>query len=94
MIDTITVEYTGRTQQSRRGKPLSVREDKERRRNILDFISDFTEVHGYAPTFREVGMGVGLSSSSTVQYQLRVLAAMGRVTWADGVCRSLKVIEI
>lgn len=68
--------------------------DQERRRNILQFIPDFTEIHGYPPSFRQVGEGTGMRSTSTVQQHLNILRELGRVTWTDGVARTLKVIPI
>lgn len=37
---------------------------------ILSFIRDYISAHGYAPTLREIGAGVGLSSTSTVSQHL------------------------
>lgn len=48
-----------------------------RRAEILDFISRYTERHGYPPTVREIGEGVGLSSPSTVHAHLSKLTASG-----------------
>ncbi|WP_405911613.1 LexA family protein [Streptomyces sp. NBC_00963] len=36
--------------------------------------------HGRCPTMREIGNAVGLSSTSSVNYQLRRLQAQGFVT--------------
>ena len=33
---------------------------------ILEFIREFCASHGFGPTIREIGMGVGLQSTSTV----------------------------
>lgn len=48
-----------------------------RRAEILDFITRYTERHGYPPTVREIGEGVGLSSPSTVHAHLSKLTASG-----------------
>ena len=48
-----------------------------RRAEILDFIGHYTERHGYPPTVREIGMGVGLSSPSTVHAHLARLESDG-----------------
>lgn len=48
-----------------------------RRGEILDFISHYTERHGYPPTVREIGEGVGLSSPSTVHAHLARLESDG-----------------
>lgn len=36
------------------------------RNNILDFITGYIQQHGYAPTYREIGEGVNLKSTSSV----------------------------
>ena len=41
------------------------------RQAILDFIKNYS--HQYPPTVREIGAGVGLSSSSTVHGHLNTL---------------------
>ena len=44
---------------------------------ILDFINSFIQENGYAPSVREIGQAVGLSSTASVSYQLRQLQAKG-----------------
>jgi repressor LexA len=43
------------------------------REAILRFIEDFTAEHGYAPTIRQIGGGVGISSTAVVHWHLRML---------------------
>jgi len=45
------------------------------RQAILDFIRDYP--HQYSPTVREIAVGVGLSSSSTVHQHLIKLEELG-----------------
>ena len=42
---------------------------------ILDFVGSFIQENGYAPSVREIGQAVGLSSTASVSYQLRQLQA-------------------
>jgi repressor LexA len=49
----------------------------ERQERILAFITDFSEEHGYPPSIREIGHAVGISSTSVVDYNLRVLEREG-----------------
>jgi repressor LexA len=49
----------------------------ERQQKILYVITDFAERRRYAPTLREIGQAVGLSSTSSVSYQLAVLQDKG-----------------
>lgn len=44
---------------------------------ILDFIETTVRAQGYPPTLREIGTAVGLSSPSSVRYQVVTLEAKG-----------------
>ena len=33
---------------------------------ILEYIGEYIRIHGYSPSYREIGQGVGLRSASTV----------------------------
>jgi len=48
-----------------------------RQRDILGFIRDWVETHGYPPSVREIGEAVGLVSPSSVAYQLKELERKG-----------------
>ncbi|MFP4249332.1 MAG: transcriptional repressor LexA [Armatimonadota bacterium] len=62
-----------------------------RRRQILDFISTTIEERGYPPTVREIGAEIGLKSSSSVHYHLRVLEEDGYITRDGSLTRALRV---
>ena len=64
-----------------------------RRREILDFIARTSEERGYPPTVREIGAEIGLKSSSSVHYHLRVLAENGYITRDGSLTRALRVAE-
>jgi repressor LexA len=49
----------------------------ERQRQILDFLTKYTDAHGYPPTVREIGEAVGLASPSTVHAHLANLERAG-----------------
>jgi repressor LexA len=51
---------------------------------ILDFIRDFTADNGFAPSVREIGAAVGLSSTASVTYHLRQLQDKGLLQSAGG----------
>jgi len=67
-----------------------------RQRRILEVIRDALADHGYPPSIREMGLAVGLASSSSVAHQLKALEAKGylrrdpkrpraiEVCWPDG----------
>lgn len=47
---------------------------QQKREEILDFIISYITLHGYSPSVREIGAGVGLTSTSTVhRHILRML---------------------
>ncbi|MFM8829218.1 MAG: transcriptional repressor LexA [Actinomycetota bacterium] len=50
-----------------------------RQAEILAFIEDHVERHGYPPTVREIGQGVGLASPSTVHRHLEKLEEGGHL---------------
>ena len=49
--------------------------DKAQR--ILDFVNQFIQENGYAPSVREIGQAVSLSSTASVSYHLQQLQAKG-----------------
>lgn len=64
-----------------------------RRQAILDFIQGYVATHGYAPSVREIGAAVGLSSVSSVHAQLDALERAGRIARRRGSPRALRVID-
>ena len=48
-----------------------------RQRKVLEVIRDSVERRGYPPTVREIGQAVGLTSTSSVSYQLDTLQKKG-----------------
>jgi len=51
----------------------------ERQQNMLQFIREYSAEHGRPPTVREIGLAVGISSTSVVDYNLRVLERDGHL---------------
>jgi len=62
-----------------------------KRRQIVDFIQRTIEDRGYPPTVREIGAEIGLKSSSSVHYHLRVLEQDGFITRDGSLTRALRV---
>ena len=48
-----------------------------RQSEILNVIQSSMKDHGYAPSMREIGAAVGLTSTASVKYQLEILEAKG-----------------
>lgn len=55
-------------------KPLTARQ-----RRILEFIDSFAEEKGYAPSIRDIVKGCSISSTSVVDYNLRILGREGHL---------------
>jgi len=55
----------------------------KRQREILDYLSEFIQQHGYAPSLEEIGRRFGLSSLATVHKHLTNLQQKGVIkrTW-------------
>lgn len=63
------------------------------RERVLSFIKSYQRRNGYAPSMREIGDGVGVSSLSTVSYQLECLEDEGRITRDRAIPRSIVVVS-
>lgn len=68
------------------------RELSERQRQILQYIVQHTEMHGYPPTVREIGEAVNLSSSSTVHAHLKSLEQAGLICRDAVLTRAIRVV--
>jgi repressor LexA len=64
-----------------------------RQRQILDYLRDHARVHAYPPTVREIGLAVGLSSSSTVQNHLNTLESRGFIRRDPSKSRTVEIVE-
>ena len=63
-----------------------------RQRRILEVIRESVETRGYPPAMREIGELVGLTSSSSVAHQLRVLEGKGFIRRDPNRPRALEVL--
>ena len=64
-----------------------------RTEQILEFIREFCASHGFGPTIREIGRGVGLQSTSTVAGYLNRMTRDGLITSIPGTSRSIQTAE-
>jgi repressor LexA len=60
---------------------------------VLDFLQDYTEENGVSPSYREIMMGLGLSSVSAVAEHIDNLVAKGVLQKNPGEARSLVVLD-
>ncbi|MBQ7340720.1 MAG: transcriptional repressor LexA [Oscillospiraceae bacterium] len=59
---------------------------------ILDFVNDFTRENGFAPSVREIGQAVGLSSTASVSYHLHQMQEKGLLLAPAGKGRKRAVV--
>ena len=64
----------------------------KRQREILDFLNEFIQGHGYAPSLEEVGRRFGLSSLATVHKHLTNLQDKGFIRRAWNRSRSVELV--
>jgi len=64
----------------------------KRQREILDFLRDFIQQHGYAPSLEEIGQRFGLSSLATVHKHLTNLQEKGFIRRAWNRSRSVELV--
>lgn len=59
---------------------------------ILDFVNQFVQENGFAPSVREIGAAVGLSSTASVSYHLQQLQAKGLLLAPGGKGRKRSIV--
>ena len=63
-----------------------------RERALLDFITQFIQRYGYAPTLKEIGDAIGMNSPATVHEHVDRLRIKGFIKKLDGTARGLEVV--
>ncbi len=64
---------------------------KERHKQVLDVIQEYTAKHGYAPSYREICARTDITSTSMVNYYLEQLEEMGYIERSENISRSLQI---
>lgn len=62
-------------------------------RQALEFITQYIQRHGYAPTLLEIAEGIGVTAVSTVHEHLEKLIQKGFIKKTAGFERSIELIE-
>ena len=70
-------------------KKLSLKQER-----ILEFIHDFLETHQYPPTVRDIQSGCEISSTSVVDYNLRILQREGHLRREAEVSRGIELLDV
>lgn len=65
-----------------------------KQRQILDFITQFIQRFGYAPTLKEIGDAMNINSPATVHEHIDRLRQKGFIKKLDGTSRGLEVVSI
>jgi repressor LexA len=65
-----------------------------RQKQVFDFLVGFINVHGYSPSFEEIGAGLELSSLATVHKHLQTLEKKGFIRRGYNQSRSVEVVAI
>lgn len=71
----------------------NIKRGEKTRRDILEYIKQYIQQHSYPPCRREIGDGVGLKSTSSVQSHINRMLADGMLETDDesGTPRALRV---
>lgn len=65
----------------------------KRQLDTLRFVHEYASLHGYAPTLREIGAHLGISSTNGVSDHVRALARKGFLVYARGTSRAIGITE-
>ncbi|MCL6649093.1 MAG: transcriptional repressor LexA [Chloroflexi bacterium] len=65
----------------------------ERQQKILAFVRQYTEEQGYPPSIRDICRGCGISSTSVVDYNLRLLEREGLLRRDPEVSRGIDLLD-
>lgn len=69
-----------------------MRKLSERQQAILDFISDFLDENDYPPTIRDIQQELGISSTSVVDYNLKVLEERSHIRRNRNISRGIEIV--
>lgn len=70
------------------GEPLT-----KRQKEVLDYVSQYIEIHGYAPSYREIAEAFSLGSVATVADHVDTLVSKGLLRKSDNSARSLQLVD-
>ncbi len=65
----------------------------KRQKEVLDYITQYIEVHGYAPSYREIAEAFNLGSVATVADHVETLVSKGLLKKSDNSARSLQLVH-
>lgn len=65
----------------------------KRQKQILDYLNDYIEKNGHAPTLVEIAKKIGVNSLATVHEHLQTLEKKGFIKKSSGINRSIELID-
>ena len=66
--------------------------DKRTVERVYDFIVEFMKEHQYSPSTREIGNGIGLKSTCSVNNHLKSLKKMGLIDYVEFSPRTISLV--
>ena len=61
--------------------------------DLIQFVSEFREIHGYSPTIREIAEGINTKSLYHVKAMLDDLQDKGVITYKPTLPRTIKILK-
>jgi repressor LexA len=65
----------------------------KRQKEILDYVTQYIELHGYAPSYREIAEAFKLGSVATIAEHIETLVTKGLLQKQDNSARSLQLTK-
>lgn len=65
----------------------------ERQKIVLDFITMYIKMRGYAPSYQEIALGLSLKSKSNIHRIIHSLEKKGLIQIKPYMIRSMKLID-
>jgi repressor LexA len=65
----------------------------KRQKEVLDYVTQFIELHGYAPSYREIGAYFKYGSVATVAEHIESLVSKGMLQKSDNEARSIQLVK-
>lgn len=65
----------------------------KRQKEVLDYVTQFIELHGYAPSYREIAAYFKYNSVATVAEHIESLVAKGMLQKGDNEARSIQLVK-
>src|SRR3972149_5368752 len=70
-----------------------MKELSPKQRRILEFIQGFIDEHAYPPSIRQIQEACDISSTSVVDYNLRILERLGHIRRDREVSRAIELLQ-